>query len=308
LQDTVFEHITYEQWNNGIRPKINSSRNLHQHLPEDLSFFIMLLSSLGVCGATSQANYVAGNAYQDALSRHRNKNGQPGVTIDLCVIRNVGYVENRVEGGGNGILARFAKLGFGEVDVAAVLRLLEAAIRDPFRTSAEDSQVVMGITEHTANSWAKENMVRDGRFGALQLANRCGRGSGTNSSSSNTSSTAMLVRVLSAPSTTVQEASVLLVEALSAKLADIFNIPLSEIDIGLPLSRYGVDSLVAVELRNWLSSAIKAKVSVFEILQSASLAEFATLLAIKSEYMSSKVGVAQDGTVNVPATNGIPAE
>ena len=299
--------MTHEQWSNGIRPKINSSRNLHLHLPKDLSFFIMLSSSLGVCGATSQANYVAGNAYQDALSRHRNRTGVPAVTIDLCVIRKVGYVENRVEGGDDGILARFAKLGFGEVDVAAVLRLLEAAIRDPFRASPEDSVVVMGITEHTANSWAKENMVRDRRFGALQLANRRGRGSLANSSASDTSSTAALIRVLTAPSTTVQEASASLVDALSTKLADIFNIPLSEIDIGLPLSRYGVDSLVAVELRNWLSSAIKAKVSVFEILQSASLIEFGTLLATKSEYMSSKLGVTQNEDVNGAATNGTAA-
>lgn len=297
--------MTWEQWSNGIRPKINSSRNLHQHLPKDLSFFIMLSSSLGVCGATSQANYVAGNAYQDALSRHRNKIGLPAVTIDLCVIRKVGYVETRVDGGDDGILARFAKLGFGEVDVAAVLRLLEAAIRDPFRASPEDSQIVMGITEHTANSWARENMVRDRRFGALQLANRRGRGSSANSSASSTSSTAALVRVLSAPSTTVHEASNLLVEALSIKLADMFNIPLSEVDVGLPLSRYGVDSLVAVELRNWLSSAIKARVSVFEILQSPSLVEFGTLLATKSEYISKVVAMPKENGDNASGVTAI---
>ncbi len=73
----------------------------------------------------------------------------------------------------------------------------------------------------------------------------------------------------------------MLVDALIAKLADMFNIPGSDIDTGLPMSRYGVDSLVAVELRKWLGSVVRAKVSVFEILQSASLDEFAASLASK---------------------------
>lgn len=304
--------MTHEQWCNGIRSKINSTRNLDQHLPKDLSFFIILSSSLGTCGATSQANYTAGNAYQDALSRHRTKNGLPAVTIDLCVIRRVGYVENRVEGGDDAILARFAKLGYGQVDISGVLRLVEAAIREPLRASPEESQIVMGLTEHTANSLAKETHFRDRRLNALRLANRRGRVAAN--SGSQTSSTAAMIRFLSAASTTVEEASAYLVEALSTKLSDIFNIPLAEIDVGLPLSKYGVDSLVAVELRNWVSSSIKAKVSVFEILQTSSLTEFGTLLATKSEYMSSKVPATKEGgadgeeadgeNANGEATNG----
>ena len=46
LDDTVFEHMKYEQWCNGIRSKIDTSRNLDKHLPKDISFFIMLSSGL----------------------------------------------------------------------------------------------------------------------------------------------------------------------------------------------------------------------------------------------------------------------
>lgn len=165
----------------------------------------------------------------------------------------------------------------------------------------------MGLTELTAIACIN-NGIPDRRFGALQMANRRGRGSAANLSSSSTNPAAALVRVLSASDTTIQEASAMLLEALLTNLADIFNISSSEMDVGLPLSRYGVDSLVAVELRNWLSGAIKAKVSVFEILQSASLTEFAGLLTIKSEYMSSKVGVVRNGVADGAATNGTSVE
>jgi hypothetical protein len=49
-----------------------------------------------------------------------------------------------------------------------------------------------------------------------------------------------MIRFLSAASTTLEEASAYLVEALCTKLSDIFNIPLAEIDVSLPLSKYTV--------------------------------------------------------------------
>lgn len=127
-------------------------------------------------------------------------------------------------------------------------------------------------------------MRNDRRFGTLRLASQVGLNTGAAASDSKPT-TAAFVKTFAAAAPNVDEASKLLVNARSTKLSEIFNIPLSDIDPELPLSRYGVDSLVGGELRNWISSTIKAKVSVFEILQSVSLNEFALLVAGKSEYM-----------------------
>ncbi|KAH6984663.1 hypothetical protein BKA56DRAFT_581384 [Ilyonectria sp. MPI-CAGE-AT-0026] len=59
---------------------------------------------------------------------------------------------------------------------------------------------------------------------------------------------------------------------------------MAEIDASLPMSHYGVDSLVAVELRNRLGCAAKTNVSFFAILQTPSLPEFASLVASNSEF------------------------
>lgn len=61
----------------------------------------------------------------EALSRKRNKGNLSSTTLDLCVIRKVGYVENRIKGGDDTIANRFSKQGFGEVDVAVVLGILK---------------------------------------------------------------------------------------------------------------------------------------------------------------------------------------
>lgn len=282
LDDTVLERMTFDQWSNGVRPKINSSRNLHKHLP-NLAFYIMLSSVAGVAGHMSQANYAAGNSFEDSMARHRTALGQPAVTIDLGAVRSVGYVADREASGDDRLRARVENVGFGSVDIEDILRIVESAIREPLRKSVSESQVIVGPSFQTLST--ESAMRHDRRFGTLRIAAQ--RGLKTAATSNNKTSTVALAQALSKASS-MTEAITLLVQAISAKVADIFNLPLSDIDVELPLSRYGVDSLVAVELRNWLSTGAKARVSVFEILQSASLNEFGALVASKSEDLQSR--------------------
>ena len=283
LNDTVMERMTYEQWTNGVRPKIESSRNIHNHIPQ-LDFYVMLSSVAGVAGHMSQANYAAGNTFQDAMARHRTVRGQPAVTIDLGAVRSVGYVADREAGGDERLRARVENVGFGSVDLDAVLGIVEAAIRDPLRSTPDDSQVIVGPNFH---AFAGDSaMKHDRRFGTLRIASQQNLQSGAAKDPASSSKAALLQAL--AASNTLEEATAVLVDAMGHKLAFIFSIPLSDIDPELPITRYGVDSLVAVELRNWVSTTVKAKVSVFEILQSASLTEFAALASSKSELLATK--------------------
>ncbi|KAJ3509611.1 hypothetical protein NM208_g15645 [Fusarium decemcellulare] len=63
----------------------------------------------------------------------------------------------------------------------------------------------------------------------------------------------------------------------------MFMLPAEEIDKSQGLAKYGVDSLVAVELRTWLSSRIQTEISIFDMLQSASLIAVAEKAAIRSK-------------------------
>lgn len=286
------ERMQFEQWRNGTRPKIESSRNFHNHLP-DLSFFVMLSSAAGVVGHMSQANYAAGNTFQDALARHRTAAGQPAVTIDLSAVKSVGYVADREAGGDERLRARVEYTGLGAIDIEAVLRLVEDAIRTPLRAHLDQSQVIVGPNyQGIAN---ESPLQGDRRFGTLRIASQRGLKDDGDAANSSASSTAALAQALAKPGTTLDEAAALLQDALAAKLAEIFNLPLSDIEPDMPLSRYGVDSLVAVEVRNWLSNGVKSKVSVFEILQSASLSDFAALVASKSELVKGEQSGATNG-------------
>jgi hypothetical protein len=69
------------------------------------------------------------------------------------------------------------------------------------------------------------------------------------------------------------------------KLAKLMIVPASDIDPGKPLSTYGVDSLVAVEVRNWMAKEMLVEVSVFEIMANVPMRQLAVDLAGKSRVL-----------------------
>jgi hypothetical protein len=57
---------------------------------------------------------------------------------------------------------------------------------------------------------------------------------------------------------TLEDAIVLIVEALIKRIFGIMSLPIEDIDSGKPIHFYGVDSLVAVEFRNWLRKNLQS--------------------------------------------------
>jgi len=60
-------------------------------------------------------------------------------------------------------------------------------------------------------------------------------------------------------------------------------LPVENIKATQSMAAYGVDSLVAVELRNWLAREAKADVPILELLGPHSLQELSEEVALKSK-------------------------
>ena len=80
------------------------------------------------------------------------------------------------------------------------------------------------------------------------------------------------------------EAGEVVVEGLPQVLSKALSIPLGDIDTPRPLYSYGVDSLLAIELRSWFAKELKVNVAVFEIMGGAGLAAVAAAVASKSSF------------------------
>ena len=86
-----------------------------------------------------------------------------------------------------------------------------------------------------------------------------------------------------AKSNSLQQAVDFVKDALAGRVSKILHIAEEDIDTSRPVHSYGIDSLVAVEIRNWILKEVQADVSLFEILSSVPLATLAYTIAERSK-------------------------
>ena len=78
------------------------------------------------------------------------------------------------------------------------------------------------------------------------------------------------------------EAAAVVASSLLQRLSGALSMEVEDIDVTRPPHVYGVDSLLAVELRNWFAKVWKADVAVFDITGQESIAALGGTVARKS--------------------------
>ena len=82
LADAALTNQTWERFETVLRPKIVGAWHLHRAtLDRDLDMFLLFSSRVGVIGNPGQANHAAANAFLDQLAGHRRALGLPGQAI-----------------------------------------------------------------------------------------------------------------------------------------------------------------------------------------------------------------------------------
>ena len=267
--------MSFSKWQAAIRPKVEGSLNLHNYFTK-LDFFVMLSSATGVLGNPSQANYASGGTFQDAVARNRTSNGLPAVSIDLGMVKSVGYVPETA-----GVAERLARIGYRPLEEDEVLRIIAAAVRDR-RRELHASQIITGLAPFAQTDdmlWREKP-----RFQGLKHNTLASSHADKTSQSGNSKDGASSFKASLASCASFDAAAALITAAIIAKLAEMFMIPETQISMAKPMSEYGVDSLVAVGLRNWLIARTQAEMSIFDVLQSPSLAALVEEIAAKKGF------------------------
>ena len=245
--------MTLTRYYQALDPKIRGSQNLHDFFQQSLGqldFFVMLSSLGGILGNPSQANYCIGNTFQDALAHHRASHGSPALSIDVGKVVDAGWVAQNqdVLVMTRGILAQAR-----DIRVKDLTALIEHHIRTKSTGSSEAAaQVAVGLRDYP---------VYDARFshvGAslLQLTRNQGPQDQEQSLDS---------QIAAARHDGAQLLAVIL-EAFKQKVGRLLALKVEDVHDEDGITDYGVDSLVAVELRNWIRKEAGANVTVFEIL------------------------------------------
>lgn len=283
LRDQVFINMSHEMFVAGLRPKVQGSWALHKAtLNQPLDFFIMLSSAAAFFGSIAQANYVAACTYQVALAAHRRALGLPGVSVDISKIIEVGYVAEDETGASN---RNLTQLGMVEVRPKELMSLLEMAMRpteSDLNNDIPNGHLLTGV--HSTNDASKGIELpfwsRDPVFSHMDFVRHHLRKSKKEDDGASTLQKPL--RESLAAATSLEEAETYLLDGLLRKLARGLMMVVEDLDPRKDMAAYGVDSLVAVELRNWLARDAGVDMPVFEILRPVSLATLVKQAVAKS--------------------------
>ncbi|WP_410586441.1 SDR family NAD(P)-dependent oxidoreductase [Amycolatopsis sp. lyj-23] len=124
LDDGVLTTLTAEQLDRVLRVKVDAAWHLHEALPETTPL-VLFSSVAGVFGGAGQGNYAAGNAYLDALARHRHALGRPGAALAWGAwVPTAGMTATLTDADRE----RLARQGLPPMTVAQGLALFDAAL------------------------------------------------------------------------------------------------------------------------------------------------------------------------------------
>jgi NADPH:quinone reductase-like Zn-dependent oxidoreductase/NADP-dependent 3-hydroxy acid dehydrogenase YdfG/aryl carrier-like protein len=281
LRDSSFQNMTMEDWHAGLSPKLVGSWNLHETLPNDLDFFIMFSSTLGIMGSFGQANYTSGNTYEDALAIHRVRHGHRAHAVALGMVVGVGMVAED-----EGIAALLKARGMLE-------EVTPEDIYDLVRFCCNPSHACVGGQVITPLSLPKDfhamGIIEPAGFerpiySHLQIL------PSRHAAALENSADAKKLPSHSLPSaTSLAEATNIITEAIQAQLSSLLVVSKDDIDPKKPIHKYGVDSLVAVEMKNWFMKGVGADVGTADILGHSGISELAAKVATRSKFVKDEL-------------------
>ncbi len=234
LDDDFIERLDAERMENVLAPKVDGAWNLHastEGIP--LDYFVLFSSITHLLGNPQQASYVAANAYLDALARYRRDRDLSAMAIAWGVLSDIGRVARSKQLG----KVQQAR-GLRTVSPSEALDALERMLREqPVECCFAD------VDWHlAANSWPHSTRVR-------HLCREENRESGVRENGNTATLQSQLI----------------------SELADLLGTTVSAIDVEQPLTRFGLDSMMAFEFKNWIEANWDVTLSQVELLDGLSI-------------------------------------
>lgn len=279
IRNSFFQNMSLADYTASLAPKVTGTWNLHNRLSkETLDFFILLSSAVGSIGNASQAAYAAASTFQDAFATYRTNLGLPAISLDLGMIDDVGYVAENAS-----VHDSLAKLGFEGVKENELMALLHSAVKEPLRTS-KPAYTISGLGTYNENDLRPA--LANPRFRHFRRMGTHASSTSSNGTTTGTGSALDAFHTALRNATSPEEATEHICEAIMEKMATLLMVPREEILPSRPMAEYGLDSLVAVQMRAWVAGAMEAQVSILELLANTAVRELAGVVARRSKLVS----------------------
>jgi type I polyketide synthase PikAII len=239
LDDCVVAELDEERLHRVLAPKVDGAWHLHELTAGlDLRAFVSFSSVAGTAGSPGQAAYAAANTFLDALAAYRRHRGLAGTSLAW------GFWEQ----GGVGMtahldpvaLARLRREGAVPLSAAAGMRLLDAALARP---------EAYLVPVHLDRARLQRAAATEGVAPLLRELVRAGLG---RAGGAGAVASGLRERLAALPE---DERPGLLLDVVRGEVAAVLGLAGPEaVAPERPLKELGLDSLMAVELRNRLAA------------------------------------------------------
>lgn len=124
--DGIVDNLHWEQFARVLAPKMQGSWNLHSLSADlDLDFLVVFSSIASLLGSAGHSNYVAANSFLDSLAAYRQGQGLSGISINWAVWSNIGLASRNLH-----VLERLENSGIGSITAQQGLQVLEKLLAE----------------------------------------------------------------------------------------------------------------------------------------------------------------------------------
>ncbi|CAI6339140.1 unnamed protein product [Periconia digitata] len=246
LRDSAFVNLKYEDWQLTCKSKLDGAWNLHELFP-DLDFFVSFGGTSGIIGNKGQSVYTGTSTFLESFTDHRRKQGLHAAVIQLPPVKGIGLVAEENMG------ASLKKTIGCNLRGEELLTEVEAAILGPRSGFGVDGKIlgwsVVTTSEAATLPWEHFQplaVMRRERHGKVDASASHGKDA-TKQGQLKTGSDELVM------------------DALCDKISAMTTIDKDEISPSRDLKDYGLDSLISIELRNWIRRNFDLDVHVDEI-------------------------------------------
>ena len=237
----------------------------------------MLSSAAGLLGTRGQAVYAGTSTFLGAFAGWRQAQNLPASTIHLGAVGEVGYIAERSD------LQAAISLTYGDqmLTEREFLAFLRAAIENQHSEPEIYTCAELGRGSSAA---AHPYWASDAKFAHLRRATLAGQ----DGEPIETDQALQSLPQLLASAHSLEAARDAMSGRLKTKLCSLLMVQEEDLDPSKPIVSYGLDSLVAVEFRNWIAKEMGARVQLLDIMPCKSWGALVELIASRSTLVDHK--------------------
>lgn len=284
LDDALLTNLDESRMRKVALPKAHGAWLLHKHtLDLPLDSFVLFSSVSALMGNPGQGNYVAANVFLDSLAAYRRALGRPATSVNWGALAEVGMVaQDRV------VSEQLARIGINAIRPADACKALASALWD--------DRTQLGFMDM---DWAKWSQFNSASSAIPSLAYVVGaKAEGKNAEAGKIRAVLLSVD----PGDRAEMLALMVAELVS----ETMHLPANKIDINMPLSDMGIDSLMAVELQIGVLARFGVDIPVLELVRSGCILELAKNLLgymkVSHEGDASGANAAEEAKENSSAT------